>query len=63
MDNVGNRGAAEIFGGIDARKLHSSMTLFWRAAPDEQLFRRVLDHYFEGEADAATDRLLADART
>ncbi|GAB13399.1 hypothetical protein ARGLB_038_00060 [Arthrobacter globiformis NBRC 12137] len=59
VHNVGNRGAAEIFGGIDARKLQSSMTLFLRAAPEEQVFRRVLEHYFGGEADAATDRLLA----
>ena len=34
VDNVRNRGAAEIFGGIDARKLQSSMTLFLRAASD-----------------------------
>ena len=62
VDNVGNRGAAEIFGGIDARKLQSSMTLFLRAAPDEQVFRRILEHFFGGEADAATDRLLASPR-
>ena len=62
VDNVGNRGAAEIFGGIDARKLQSSMTLFLRAAPDEQVFRRVLEHFFGGEADAATDGLLASPR-
>jgi uncharacterized protein (DUF1810 family) len=61
VDNVSNRGAAEIFGGIDARKLQSSMTLFLRAAPDEQVFHRVLDHFFDGKADAATDRLLAGA--
>jgi uncharacterized protein (DUF1810 family) len=63
VDNVGNRGAAEIFGGIDSRKLQSSMTLFLRAAPEEQAFRRVLEHYFGGEADAATDRLLAGPRS
>ena len=42
VDTVSNRGAAEIFGGIDARKLQSSMTLFLRAAADEPVFRRVL---------------------
>jgi uncharacterized protein (DUF1810 family) len=62
VDNVDNRGAREIFGGIDARKLHSSMTLFLRAAPDEPVFRSVLEHYFGGEADAATDGLLASPR-
>jgi uncharacterized protein (DUF1810 family) len=50
--------AEEIFGGIDAVKLHSSMTLFLRADPDEPLFRQVLDRYFDGEPDPATDRRL-----
>ena len=50
--------AERIFGGIDAQKLHSSMTLFLRAAPDEALFQQVLDQYFGGRADPATDRLL-----
>ena len=50
--------AEQIFGGIDAQKLHSSMTLFLRAAPDEPLFKRVLDQYFGGRADSATDRRL-----
>ena len=52
------RTAEQIFGGIDAQKLHSSMTLFMRAAPDEPLFRRVLDEYFDGLPDPATDHLL-----
>ncbi len=46
--------AQQIFGGIDARKLHSSMTLFMRAEPAEQLFRQVLDRYFDGLPDLAT---------
>ena len=36
-------------------KLCSSMTLFHRAAPDEPVFAEVLDEYFDGRADAATD--------
>ena len=51
--------ADEIFGTIDATKLRSSMTLFARAAPDEPLFQRVLDRYFDGAFDEETDRLLA----
>ena len=47
--------AEQIFGGIDAQKLCSSMTLFWRAAPNEPLFKQVLDQYFSGQPDAATD--------
>jgi uncharacterized protein (DUF1810 family) len=50
--------ADTIFGGIDAQKLRSSMTLFMRAAPDEAQFQRVLDRYFGGLPDAATDDLL-----
>ena len=50
--------AEQIFGGVDAQKLRSSMTLFLRAAPDEPLFQQVLDRYFGGQADAATDRRL-----
>ena len=52
------RDADEIFGSIDARKLRSSMTLFHRAAPDEPLFSAVLDRFFAGRADAATDERL-----
>jgi uncharacterized protein (DUF1810 family) len=53
-----NRTAEQIFGGIDAQKLHSSITLFTVAAPEELLFARVLDRFFGGERDSATtDRL------
>ena len=52
------RTAEQIFGGIDAQKLHSSMTLFLRAAPDEPRFRKVLAAYFGGRPDAATDERL-----
>jgi len=48
--------AEQIFGGIDAQKLQSSMTLFLRADPDEPLFQQVLDQYFGGRADPSTDR-------
>jgi uncharacterized protein (DUF1810 family) len=48
--------AEQIFGGIDTRKLHSSMTLFLRAAPHEAVFQQVLDRYFGGLPDAATDQ-------
>jgi uncharacterized protein (DUF1810 family) len=52
------RSAEEIFGGIDAQKLRSSMTLFLRAAPSEPVFGEVLGRYFDDQADAATDDLL-----
>jgi uncharacterized protein (DUF1810 family) len=51
--------ARDIFGSIDALKLRSSMTLFHRADPSELAFAAVLERYFGGEPDQATDRLLA----
>jgi len=52
------RTATQIFGGIDAQKLHSSMTLFHRAAPEEPVFPLVLDRFFDGIIDPATHQLL-----
>jgi uncharacterized protein (DUF1810 family) len=52
------RSAEEIFGVIDAVKLRSSMTLFLRADPGEAVFGQVLDLFFDGVPDPATDRLL-----
>ena len=52
-----------VFGSIDAMKLHSSVTLFHRASPAEQLFQDVLDRFFDGAADAQTDRLLISSGT
>ena len=54
------RSAEDILGGIDAVKLRSSMTLFHRAAPDEPVFRAVLDRFYGGRPDPATDALLAN---
>ena len=51
----GGRTAEQIFGDVDAQKLHSSATLFMRAAPGEPVFRQVLDRYFGGVPDSATD--------
>ena len=50
--------AEEIFGGIDAMKLRSSMTLFARADPANPVFGEVLEAYFGGVPDHATDRLI-----
>ena len=49
--------AVAVFGGIDAVKLRSSMTLFSRAAEvelDRGLFESVLAKFFDGQADPAT---------
>jgi uncharacterized protein (DUF1810 family) len=52
------RSAEQIFGGVDAKKLQSSMTLFLRAAPEEAVFGEVLVRYFDGCPDTATDERL-----
>jgi uncharacterized protein (DUF1810 family) len=46
--------AVAVFGGTDAQKLRSSMTLFAAAAPDEPVFGQVLDQYFAGALDEGT---------
>lgn len=55
------RSAQEIFGGIDAVKLRSSMTLFRLAASGEPVFQLVLDRYFDGVPDGRTEELLNPA--
>ena len=50
--------AEEIFGGIDAVKFRSSMTLFDAVAGEDDRYRRALDAFYGGEADPATLRLL-----
>ncbi|WP_066291755.1 DUF1810 domain-containing protein [Arthrobacter sp. B6] len=62
IDTHADQTAVDILGGIDARKLQSSMTLFLRAAPGETIFKAVLADFFDGEPDPATDSLLAEDR-
>jgi uncharacterized protein (DUF1810 family) len=50
----------DVLGRVDGQKLRSSMTLFARADPQQQVFARVLDQYFDGVEDpATTQRLVA----
>jgi uncharacterized protein (DUF1810 family) len=51
--------AEDLFGGIDAVKARSSMTLFARAAEDPAPFVAVLDRWFDGVEDPETLRLLS----
>ena len=53
-----DRTAEQIFGGVDALKLRSCATLFHRAAPQEPVFENVLERFFDGSPDPATDRLI-----
>ena len=63
LTELSRRTARDIFGSVDAMKLRSSMTLFARAAPENPLFHEVLDRYFGGLADEATDARLAAPST
>jgi uncharacterized protein (DUF1810 family) len=51
-----DRTAEQVFGGVDALKLRSCATLFHRAAPQERVFAAVLDLFFDGSPDPATDQ-------
>lgn len=56
--DVKNRSIEEIFGSPDDMKFRSSMTLFARVSPDDDLFARALQRYFGGAPDQLTlDRL------
>jgi uncharacterized protein (DUF1810 family) len=59
---LSGRTANDIFGAVDGMKLRSSMTLFARAAPESPVFGGVLDRYFDGVADDATDARLRSSR-
>jgi uncharacterized protein (DUF1810 family) len=48
------RSAEDIFGEIDAMKFRSSMTLFAKATPDNEVFLDALTKYFAGESDPLT---------
>ena len=55
---LGGNDAEAIFGGIDAIKLRSSMTLFARASEDDSIYYAVLDQYFGGMPDPETEARL-----
>ena len=50
--------ALEIFGDIDEMKLKSSMTLFALTSEDYTIFDEVLEHFFSGEMDEVTVKLI-----
>jgi uncharacterized protein (DUF1810 family) len=52
--DVEGKTARDIFGGIDEMKFRSSMSLFARAASDEDVFQRCIDKYFASASDPAT---------
>lgn len=50
--------ATVVLGSPDDLKLRSSMTLFATLEASDPVFQRVLDKFYQGEADAQTLRLL-----
>jgi uncharacterized protein (DUF1810 family) len=60
--DVEGKTATEIFGSVDEMKFRSSMTLFARASPEDNVFERCLDKYFAGEPDPLTLATIEDLR-
>jgi len=58
VNSLHDRWLHEIFGSPDDMKFHSCMTLFSRAALDNDVFTKALQQYAGGEEDEATLRLL-----
>jgi len=56
LTRVPGRSAEQILGEVDALKLRSCVTLFMQAAPEEPVFGQVLDRYFDGIPDPATEQ-------
>ena len=55
--NLPTDNAAEVFGGIDSRKLKSSMTLFDMVSPND-VFSKVLEKFFAGKRDNNTTNII-----
>lgn len=54
----GSSDAVAILGAVDALKLHASLTLFARAAPEEASFQRGLERFYGSAPHARTLQLL-----
>jgi uncharacterized protein (DUF1810 family) len=59
VNAVQGRSALTIFGGTDAMKFRSSMSLFSMADPHCHEFKYALEKYFDGQADPLTLKMLA----
>jgi len=56
--DLGEVSMVDVLGGVDAQKLHSSLTLFSVAVPLTETIDALLARHFAGELDVATTRLL-----
>lgn len=57
--NLPDNNAVTIFGGIDAIKLRSSMTLFDYISPND-VFAQVIDKYFDRQRDSKSIKLIEE---
>jgi uncharacterized protein (DUF1810 family) len=57
--NLPTNNADDIFGGIDSKKLRSSMTLFSQVQGASPIFGQVLDKFFAGQPDKRTLAILS----
>ena len=57
---VEGKSAVEILGDIDAKKVRSCITLFAEVAPQEPVFKEVLEKYYQGKVDRRTLRLVGE---
>ena len=48
----------EVFGEVDALKLNSSMTLFDYVSDDGNIFKEVIDKFYDGQKDEKTLQLI-----
>ena len=55
---IRDRSAFEVFGSPDDMKLRSSATLFASLSPEESVFHRIIDKYFDGKRDDRTIELM-----
>lgn len=60
--STSGQSAEQVLGHTDAQKLASSMTLFQAAAPGETLFGQVLEKFYGGVPDPATESMVSSWR-
>jgi len=58
--SCGESNPVRIFGGVDAMKFQSCLTLFALVAPENELFRKALDKFYQGIMDYETERLFGE---
>jgi len=56
--SCGVRNPVRIFGGVDAMKFQSCLTLFAWVEPENPLFRQALERFYQGVLDSKTEKLL-----